>query len=83
MSETHCSRERSLKLPPAYLGANSVAKAVKTARGQRVLWLESSDWGASGKPNWLLRIDGPIAGMPIVAYHTAIGEDQDIMAGTE
>jgi len=32
--------ERSLKLLPAYLGTDSIAEAIKTPRGQRMLWLE-------------------------------------------
>ena len=34
------SANHSLVLLPAYLGTNSVAEAVKTPRGRRVLWLE-------------------------------------------
>jgi len=32
--------ERRLLLLPAYLGTNSIAEALQTARGRRVLWLE-------------------------------------------
>jgi len=32
--------EHPLILLPAYLGTNSVAEAIQTARGQRILWLE-------------------------------------------
>src|SRR5215813_945621 len=34
------SAEHSLLLLPAYLGTNSIPEAVRTARGQRILWLE-------------------------------------------
>jgi hypothetical protein len=34
------STEDSLILLPAYLGTHSIADALKTARGQRILWLE-------------------------------------------
>jgi hypothetical protein len=30
----------ALKLLPAYLGTDSIAEAIQTARGQRMLWLE-------------------------------------------
>ena len=42
MPEAHCSlsAKASLVLLPAYLGTDSVAEAIKTARGQRILWLE-------------------------------------------
>ena len=32
--------KHSLMLLPAYLGTDSIAEAVKTTRGQRILWLE-------------------------------------------
>lgn len=32
--------ESPLRLLPAYLGTDSIAEAVKTARGRRALWLE-------------------------------------------
>lgn len=32
--------ENPLRLLPAYLGTDSIAEAVKTARGRRMLWLE-------------------------------------------
>ena len=32
--------QRSLRLLPAYLGTDSIAEALKTSRGRRVLWLE-------------------------------------------
>jgi hypothetical protein len=34
------SAEDSLILLPAYLGTHSIADALKTARGQRILWLQ-------------------------------------------
>ena len=42
MLEAHTSTppQYPLILLPAYLGTNSIAEAVKTARGQRILWLE-------------------------------------------
>src|SRR5688572_14714426 len=42
MPEAHraLSAKDSLVLLPAYLGTHSVAEAIKTARGQRILWLE-------------------------------------------
>lgn len=32
--------DNPLRLLPAYLGTNSIAEAVKTDRGRRILWLE-------------------------------------------
>jgi hypothetical protein len=42
MRESHSPTpaENSLKLLPAYLGTNSIAEAIQTTRGQRILWLE-------------------------------------------
>jgi hypothetical protein len=42
MPEAHrsVSAKDSLVLLPAYLGTHSIAEAIKTARGQRILWLE-------------------------------------------
>ena len=42
MLEAHrsVSAKDSLVLLPAYLGTHSIAEAIKTVRGQRILWLE-------------------------------------------